>query len=333
MRKIPLFEPNYGDEEKEAILDALDTGFLNEGKYVREFEERFANYVGAKHCILVPNGALALWLAIKVSKHNLFKIPDYYGIFAADAVRMANMTVELVDVENNGCVGPQRWNDLVIPIHANGRTATVCDAEIEDCGQAPTIHTPGLVSCYSFHSTKLITCGGIGGAVCTDDKELYLRMSAIKDHGRPERAMGLPVDSTHVFLGTNLKMPDICAAFGIEQLKKLKDKYLKLANINSIYQEILGDKVQWFEQRGTWRVDCLVDNPDKIITGLAKEWIGSMRFYKPTHQQAQFKDDDHYYPNTMELYNHGIYLPSSTTLTDEDIHYICEKLLKYVTSE
>jgi len=331
---IPLFEPSWGKEETDAVTKAIQEGQLNEGKYVREFEKLFADFVKAKYCIFVPNGALALWLGIKQwtdenatawLKDMPIRVGDYYGIFAANAVRMLNKQVHIVDTANCGC-GTTDSVFLTIPIHVNGRLAKA--TQIEDSCQAITHHTKHAISCYSFHPSKQITCGGIGGAVCCDDEEQYVAMSAIKDHGRPERATGKPISEHHLLEGTNLKMSDLNAAFGIEQLKRLPERIDKFNKNYKIYKDILGNKVEWFEDAPTWRVDCKVNNPTQVIAGLANDGIHAKRFYIPLHRQEQFLDDDKKYPNCMALYEHGLYLPSSPNLTENDIQQVCASLVK-----
>lgn len=279
--------PEYGPEELEAIKRVLQDGYLNEGKYVREFEKQFADYVGARYCILVPNGALALWLALQVVPDEEITTGDYYSIFAANAIVFAGKKPIIKD-ETEG---------LKLPIHINGRITDTSNAIIEDCCQAPHHHTKGIISCYSFHSTKLITCGGMGGAVCLDNDEQYERMSAIKDHGRLERSQGKPVPDIHSYWGTNLKMPDICAAFGIEQLKKLPARIQQVRDEWKGAHTLLGDKVEWLGEP-SWRVDCLVKGDFDI----------GKRFYTPTHRQPRFQLPDDRFPKTVELVRRGRYL-------------------------
>lgn len=279
-------QPEYGPDELDAIKRVLEEGYLNEGRHVREFERRFADYVGAKYCILVPNGTLALWLALQTPSMPLrFTIPDYYSIFAANALVMAGKDVEIHD-ETDG---------LMLPVHVNGRIADTSRALIEDCCQAPFHHTKGIISCYSFHSTKLITCGGIGGAVCLDNDFHYEHLSAIKDHGRPERSQGKPVPDIHSFWGTNLKMSDINAAFGIEQLKRLPKRLEMVKQHYRYWQGQLGESVEWLGVP-SWRVDCLAEKP-----------LGTP-FYTPTHRQPIFSLSDERFPKTTDLCRRGRYL-------------------------
>lgn len=322
------FEPHWDSNETDAVYKALQQSMLNEGKYVREFEEKFAEFTHARYCVLVPNGAIALFMAIKVwlgkESQGRIAVPDYYGIFAANAIRMLGKNVAIIDLNN------RFTTDLLsqtVPVHINGRKANA--VEIEDSCQAIHHHTPGALSCHSFHPSKLITCGGIGGAICCDNLEQYLQLSALKDHGRAERAQGLPISDKHQGIGLNFKMSDINAAFGIEQLKKLPARLHRLRASYQIYQEILGDKVDWILGAPSWRVDCLVQSPDMLIQSLAKEGFTAKRFYLPVHRQPQYLEPDTGFANTMKLYSHGIYLPSLLDVTEEDIQKICGIVLTH----
>lgn len=328
---IKLFEPQWDSKERIAVLNALEDGQLNEGKYVREFEHEFAKFVDAKYCVFVPNGTIALYMAAKVWRdagavswmRSPVRVPDYYGIFAANALTMLGREVQIIDLSEK-FVTNHAYN--IIPVHVNGRYSTA--TYIEDCCQAIDFHTGGALSCYSFHPSKLMTCGGVGGAICCDEEEQYLQLSALKDHGRQERAQGKPMTDKHEKVGLNFKMSDMNAAFGLEQLKRLLLRLNQLRGTYGVYREILGDRVGWLEGKPTWRVDCLVPNPDKVIQSLASKGIEAKRFYLPLHRQPQYRDSDTLFPNTMRLYNHGIYLPCGFNLNEEDIHQICGIVLR-----
>lgn len=315
------------------MIKALDEGQLSEGKYVREFESKFAEYVHARHCLLVPNGSVALLMAVRTWLRDIntwlssarIKVSDYYSIFAANAVRMLGRHVEIIDL---GSDFKTESTAFTIPVHVNGRLSKA--TLIEDSCQSVSHHTSGALSCYSFHPSKLLTCAGIGGAVCCDDEESYHKLAALKDHGRPERVQRKPITDRHLFIGSNFKVNDVSAAFGLEQLKRLPARLDRFREIYKIYQELLGDKVGWIEGEPSWRVDCLVDEPDEIIVNLAKNGIEAKRFYRPLHMQPQFSQyvKEESYPNTMRLYQHGIYLPSNLTITDEDVQRVCDCIKK-----
>lgn len=266
--------------------------------------------------------AIKVWLDTKIESWpdgSSISMPDYYGIFAANAVRMLGRRVEIIDLNN---MFRTEKTSMTIPVHINGRLSNAID--IEDCAQAIDHHTDGALSCYSFHPSKLMTCAGIGGAICCDEIIQYHELAALKDHGRPERQMGHPITDYHSKIGSNFKMSDICAAFGIEQLKKLPDRLARLAQISKIYQDILKRECD----TPKWRIDCLVDNPDRVIAELSNIGFEAKRFYLPLHRQPQYSKPDYDYPNAMTLYDHGVYLPSDPRLTDNDVSKVCEILLR-----
>lgn len=310
---IPLYQPQADKEEERLVMAAIRSGYWNEGSLVRQFERQFAEFVGARFCLLVPNGRIALYMACKTYEVTVGYIPAYYGIFAAQAAQEAGNRWSLADVEKNGSM-----DKVGLVVHANGRIGDTFI--LEDCCQAITYHRKEAISCYSFHSTKMMTCGGIGGAVCCDKKEVYEKLCVIKDHGR------LVKGDSHPSWGSNFKMSDLNAAFGIAQLEKLPAKLEKFNRIYQVYRELLGDKVGWLEGAPQWRVDCMVDNPEKVIAELAKHGIEAKRFYLPCYRQPQFKDDPAKFPNCEYLYQHGIYLPSSPSLTDEQLQFVCERV-------
>ncbi len=342
---VPIHSPAWGEEEEGAVLLAMREGYLSEGRYVRAFEREFADYVGAKYAVLVPSGAVALYMALYVERGGFASrigVSDYYGIFAANAAIQAGykMVQPVDDMADFLRTSPTDANfHSYCSVHANGRVTThkpLKDAnrwlalgDVEDCCQAIDYHTKDMVSCYSFHPSKLMTCGGIGGAVACDQEDVYMSLMAIKDHGRPERAMGMSVSDIHSRWGSNFKVADMNAAFGLEQLKKLPQRLARLREVYSLYREILGDRVGWIEGGApSWRVDCLVDNPDAVIEALADSGFEAKRFYFPLHAQPRYASQDTKFPKTNELYNRGLYLPSSFEITDEQVKRICKIMIK-----
>lgn len=329
MRAIPLLEPVVGQEENDAVSKAIASGYFNEGNYCREFEKEFGKFVKAKYCHLVPNGRIALYMSLLLSKNSSFFVPSHYGIFAAQAVREVKGISLPIDVNSEGVIGIGGFNEIAV--HANGRKAALGGEMIEDSCQAISLHTQNAISSYSFHSSKVITCGGIGGAVCVDDKDLYEKLGAIKDHGRPDRYQGKRVSEVHLYWGSNFKMSEINAAFGLAQLKKLPERIRRFNKIYDTYKEILGNKVEWFEQRPAWRVDCKV--PDAAIAAerLKRAGVMAQQYYLPLHLQPVYFREHEGFPNSDRLFQKGLYLPSTTTLTDEDIQFVCQEVLRAVS--
>ena len=327
---IPQFIPYWDKYEKKQVNKILNADYLNEHKTVREFEKKFSEFVGAKYCITCTSGTTALYLGLKsLIENNHFKsinIPDYAGIFSAYATIQANIKPILIDVGKNGSIKDNK--KLSFTVHSNGRLGS--KSIIEDCAQAISHHTKNSISCYSFASTKHITTGGQGGAVCCDDKETFDILSRLKDLGRNDRQKLKPMSDNFEFWGLNSKFTEVQAAFGLAQLKKLPSRLKRLKKMyKTISEELKNENVTFFEEEPTWYIDMLVDKPDKFLENLKNLGIQGRRFYKPLHKQPYFRKNFHSkkdFKNSSNLYSHGIWLPSTTNLTDADIHRIIQSI-------
>ena len=327
---IPQFIPYWDQKEIDAVLKVLESDYLNEHKTVREFEKKFAEFVGAKYCITCTSGSTALFLATKAlmqkEQVNEMYVPDYAGIFIANATKQANLKIALADVSKNGSMIDDIKPRFIV--HSNGRIGNTW--MVEDCAQAISHHTTNSMSCYSFASTKHLTTSGQGGAICCDDQETFDILTRLKDHGRNDRQKLKPMSDYFEFWGTNSKFTEIQAAFGLAQLEKLPKRLQRLKEMyNIIHDEI--SMLNWIEflpERPTWYLDILVPEPQKMLEHLKKFNIQARRFYTPLHEQPLYKTEGKF-ENTDNLYAHGIWLPSTTNLTDEEVLLITDTIKKF----
>ncbi|MCH7966474.1 MAG: DegT/DnrJ/EryC1/StrS family aminotransferase [Thaumarchaeota archaeon] len=321
---IPQMVPYWDNKEKEAMQDVLNGDFINEHKRVREFEKLFAKYVCSKYCVLVTSGSVALYMALlvhKIESIDKMKIPSYQGIFVAHALKQVNKIPVIIDTDENGLL-PYAEPDS-IQVFSNGRLGS--SGIIEDTSQATFYHTKDRISCYSFAPTKHLTMGQ-GGAICCDDYSIFEELTRIKDHGRTDRLhLKTPKDEFDSW-GTNFKVTEFQASFGLEQLKKLPKRYERLHEIYKIYQDELNSKVKFLEQEPKWFIDIYVENPQELIDHLKKHDIIAKRVHKPIHLQPEFSEQQSL-PNSEYIYNHGVFLPSTTNLTDNQVVDICRAIL------
>ncbi|MEM4274773.1 MAG: DegT/DnrJ/EryC1/StrS family aminotransferase [Candidatus Nitrosocaldaceae archaeon] len=328
---ILQFVPYWDDEERRAVNEVLMSNYLNEHKRVREFEERFAEFVGAKYCVACTSGTMALWLALETVKlmHKIdnINIPTLHGIFAYNAATLAGLNIDIIDVDDiySATKNPK------LPIHINGRYKEYEDTRniyVEDCCQAINYHTKYMLSCYSFASTKHLTTFGQGGAVCCDKKDEYEILIKLKDHGRADRAYLKPVSDDFGEFGINLKMTEVQAAFGLIQLKKLPNRLKRLEYMYRLYKDLLDKSILMLDDIPMWYVDIYLPTRkvrDYIHEELKKYEISTRIYNKPLHKQSIIKKS--YSCPMGEWYaEHGLFLPSTTNLTDEEIHYICKSI-------
>ena len=327
---IPQFIPYWDQNEIDAVHKVLESDYLNEYKTVREFEKKFAEFVGAKYCVTCTSGSTALYLATKAlmqkEKLNEIYIPDYAGIFVANATTQANLKINLADVGQNGSMIDDIEPRFVV--HSNGRMGNTW--MVEDCAQTISHHTKNCMSCYSFASTKHLTTSGQGGAICCDDEETFDILTRLKDHGRNDRQKLKPMSDYFEFWGTNSKFTEIQAAFGLAQLEKLPKRLQRLKEMYKIIHDEITNLnwVEFLAEQPTWYLDILVPDPQKILEHLKKFNIQARRFYTLLHEQPLYKTGGKF-ENTDNLFAHGIWLPSTTNLTDEEVLFVADTIKKF----
>ena len=130
------------------------------------------------------------------------------------------------------------------------------------------------------------------------------------------------------FWGINSKFTEIQAAFGLAQLKKLPQRLRRLKKMYKIIQEELNnvDEITFFQDEPKWYIDILVKNPGILIQKLRTHGIQARRFYRPLHQQPLYKNKKTNFKNSNYLYEHGLWLPSTTNISDEELLYIITKI-------
>jgi len=326
-------------------------GWLTEYKKTAEFERMIAEYVGSKYCCVVSNGtaalALSLW-ACGIGPGDEVLVPNFTHIATANAVRMVGATPVLVDIEAETLCMDYSCPDekvtekakALILVSLNGRAPDmnkvriVCDVWdlvfIEDACQSlgsfqngKHLGTFGDIGVFSFSSPKIITTGQ-GGALVTDNEELYDKIRKLKDWGREIAGI-----DRHDTMGYNFKFTDLQAVIGIEQMKKLNQRVHRKKQIYGWYEEQLRDLVEFIPtsmETAPWFVDIYLDNPSALQEFLKENGVGSRRTYAPIDEQKIYPNG--YYPVSKRYCHRGLWLPSSSLLTDAQIIGICDLIKK-----
>ena len=335
-KEVPIqqYTTPWGQDEVDQLSDVLEGNTLVEGSKTREFEKKFAEYVGAKYCVLMPNATLALYASLIIIKPKLkspnIRIPNFGNVEIFDACIMAGLTPVLADVTETGVL-ELRDQEAGIANHFNGRQAK--PTLIEACFDAINHHTKDLISVYDFNYHRLVTLGGKGGAVCTDSIDEYNVLLKIKDHGRSD------TNSQDFNLwGIDLQVTEIQAAFGLAQLEALPKK---LETITDMYEKIKSAFVNsktivFLRESPSMYIDIYTKEPLKLGQFLTENGIIANRLPKPLHLQDICKlspriDTKFVFSNT--LYNAGLFLPSSPIMEDAQVDKIITVLKKFVKIE
>jgi dTDP-4-amino-4,6-dideoxygalactose transaminase len=263
--------PSFSKQEIDAVIAVLSSNQVNywTGWQCRDFELEFAQYSNTRYAISLGNGTLALDLALKAldikpgdevivtSRTFIASVSSIINIGAipifAD-VDLDSQNMSLKSIRNKVtkktrailCVHLAGW-----PCEMDGMIDIANEFDlyvIEDCAQAhgakykgKSVGSIGHIGCWSFCQDKIMTTGGEGGMVTTNDEFLWREMWAYKDHGKSyeavyEREYPKGFQWLHESFGTNYRMTEIQAAIGRIQITKMPDWHAKrINNANKIW--------------------------------------------------------------------------------------------------
>ena len=264
VREKPLEAwPRFTEEEKRLVLEVLESGRLSSlvGSKVREFERRFAGYIGVKYAVATMNGTTALHAAVAalgIGPGDEVITTAFSFVASATAILHHNAVPVFADIDLETLnIDPrsveERITDrtrAILVVHLAGHPAEMDEIMriarehglyvIEDCAQAIGSEYKGVkvggigdVAAFSFYQTKNITTGE-GGMVTTNSREVYERARLAIHHGEVARYL-------HEVLGWNYRMTEMQAALGIGQLMRVEELNRRRAEIAKIYTEEFED--------------------------------------------------------------------------------------------
>lgn len=356
-------QPNFGKEEADACYDYMKSGgWVTEFKKTQELEKMICEYTGAKHCHMVNNGTISLslaLLAVGVDVGNKVIVPNMTMIASPNSIGLIGARVKFVDVDKDtmcmdidaveNVLRKDKTVKAVMHVSLNTRCndiirlKEICNkynvALIEDSAQSlgsfyegKHLGTFGDIGSFSFSSPKIISTGQ-GGCLVTDSDELSNKIYKLKNFGRASGGIDL-----HDCFGINCKFTDLQAVVGIEQMKKLPWRVTRMKEIWHLYYNRLHD-VSGIEMVASkrdswipWFIDIYVDNPKKLLQFLKTQNVGSRLVYPKITSQPMYATEEYTqveYPNTEYWSTRGLWLPSSTVLTDKNINDICDIIIKY----
>lgn len=254
VRVIPIARPSVGEEERQALLEVLESGVYAQGPKVAAFEKAFGGYLGRRHAVMVSSGTAALHLAqlaAGIGKGDQVVMPPLTFFACLATTVHCGATPRFADVDpEQYTIDPEKVRKAVtkrtgaiMPVHLYGQTAEMAPildlakerdvVVIEDACQAHGAEYHGRkagrlgdAACFSFYPTKNMTTGE-GGAVVTDDRELAAKVRMLRDQGQVAKY-------DHAAFGYNLRMTEFAAALGLVQLRKL-DAFVRARRENAAF--------------------------------------------------------------------------------------------------
>lgn len=317
---IRVFQPQITVHDRCAVQAVLESGMIGPGAACREFETLLADYTGVKHVVLCNSGSTALLLALMAMRsprdrtETIVFCPDYGMHAGSEAALLLRYPVELYDVDESPWLHPNR---IVLRINQNGLPGSGCD--IEDACQSmgvPGCFHSGSVATLSFSPQKLVTTGQ-GGAVLTDDDFLAERIRGLVDHGGNWRQTRI-----HDQIGGNFRMPDLLAAMGVSQMRRIDEIVATRERIHAQYRELLP------AVECGWCVIHRSDDARSLIHYLRDHHIEALQPYRPVHHHPPFACTGHF-PNAERCARELVYLPGHNGLTESNIATICRRVQEF----
>jgi dTDP-4-amino-4,6-dideoxygalactose transaminase len=268
---IPLFDLQLEPADIEAVADTLRSGWLTMGPRIQEFEQAFAEHLGAGNAIAVSSCTAALhlaYLAAGVGPGDEVIVPSFTFVATANAALYCGARPVFADILglSNPNIDPADVERLITPrtravtaVHFGGYAAPVdtlvelCRerglALIEDAAHSPSadlngrkLGTFGLAGCFSFFSNKVLSVGE-GGLLATDDDDVAARVRSLRSHAMTsvtwDRHRGHADSYDVVDLGFNYRLDEPRAALALARLPRLEADVERRRELTLAYRERL----------------------------------------------------------------------------------------------
>jgi len=361
-RFIVFGSPLIGDREVEEVVASIKSGWLGTGPKVAQFEQDMKTYPNAKYAVAVNSCTAALHLSILAAGikpgDEVITTPLTFCA-TVNAIIHSGGTPVLADVDPSTMnIDPKQVKEkitprtkAIVPVHFAGYP---CDMDelcaiaaqndlkiIEDCAHAieteykgRKVGTFGDFGCLSFYVTKNVVTGE-GGMVVTDNEEHAARLKVLALHGISEER-----HFWHQYVGFNYRMTNVQAAIGLAQVE--------------IFDELVGARIRHAQQYNAqlghvpglrlppeppglpnvyWMYGLVVEDGfgmtrDELRNALAARGVETRTFFVPMHCQPIYfrKYQGQRYPVAEDLCRRGLYLPSSSSLSEQQIDYVGQQI-------
>tara|TARA_B100001093_G_C26793317_1_gene999971 strand:+ start:445 stop:1611 length:1167 start_codon:yes stop_codon:yes gene_type:complete len=371
--------PSFTQEEADSVQDVLLSNKVNywTGDECKKFEREFASWSESEYAVALGNGTLALDVALNalnIAEGDEVIVTPRTFIASISSIVNAGAVPVFADVDLSSqnitpdsirsvitdktkaivCVHLAGWPCDMDEIMAIANEHDLC--VIEDCAQAhgakykgKPVGSIGDIGCWSFCQDKIMTTGGEGGMVTTNDESLWRKMWAYKDHGKSyeavyEREHVQGFRWLHESFGTNWRMTEMQAAIGRIQLKRMPDWHRKrLSNANSIWSAasqckglrvpIIPDHIEHAAYKCYVFVKGGAELRDKIMKEINEEGVpcysGSCSevYLEKAFDNTGFRPKERL-PVAKKLGETSLMFLVHPTLTREEIHKTCDVLIE-----
>ena len=363
-RVIAVSQPDLSDLERRYLIEAFDSSWISsKGRFVAEFEARFAAFTGTSHAISCANGTCALhlaMLALDIGPGDQVIVPEMTYVSTANAVRYVGAEPVFADCD------PDTWNvdpasvrrllgdrtKAIVAVHLLGVPADLTSLRqianegkcrlIEDAAETPgalwdgnRIGSVGDISTFSFYGNKMITTGE-GGMVCTKDDGLAARVRRLRGQGADPRR--------HYWfdeIGYNYRMTNLACAIGLAQLERFEQTAARRGEVRSWYEAASSELGAFVS---------LQRCPDEatpawwIVGAVLKDVVNADRESVRQHMEQAGIETRPFFPalSSLPIYEgcrtddgcrvarclgeRGIMLPTHTKLSRDEVDYVVDAM-------
>jgi len=333
------------------------------GKYISDFERKWADYCGRKHGISVCNGTIALELAVEIldfPQGAEIILPDFTIISCAQAITKAGCVPVVVDCDpDTWCMDVSRIEAAItpktraiMPVHIYGHAVDMDPLMnlakkynlkvIEDAAEVHGAEYKGKkcggfgdISCFSFFANKIITTGE-GGMILTDSDELAEKLQSYRNLCFQSKQRFL-----HEEIGHNFRFTNIQAALGLAQLERIEKFVERKREMAQMYNKGLASlpvqlpvEKSW-AKNVYWMYGLVIDEKTgitakELAVRLKEKEIETRPFFLGMHEQPVFRKAGLFegasFPITERISRYGLYLPSGQAITDDQINNVVAAL-------
>lgn len=363
---IELAGPVLGPEEKQAVLDVLESGWLTMGEKVRAFERAFAAMHGAEDALGVNSCTSALHLALLalgISGQDEAIVPTVTFVATVNTVLYTGARPVMADISDAAApvLLPENAAPLVTPrtravvvVHYGGYEADMaawrafCDSRglylVVDAAHATGAAFAARdadAACFSFFPNKNMTTAE-GGMLLARDPEVLARARALRSHGMTsltlERHKGHAYSYDVTMLGHNYRLDEMRAALGLAQLSRLPAMNARRAELSALYRELLEHQLPQVEMtfQAAWPTAAhlvtvlLPEDADRLMVmkGLRERQVQSSIHYPPVHLFTCHREllGDVRLPVSEEYCRRTLTLPLHPGLSEDDVAYVVDSL-------
>jgi dTDP-4-amino-4,6-dideoxygalactose transaminase len=364
---LPMSCSELDDSDVQSVLAVLRSGRLALGPKAVEFERGIANYVGAKHAVAVSSGTTALHIiarALELGPGDEVLVPSFTFAASVNAVLYEGCVPVFVDIDpetlnidpadmerkitsrTRGVLvvdvfgHPAEWDEILRI--AGKHNLKVIDDSCEALGseyKGTKIGQFGDAAAFSFYPNKQMTLGE-GGVVVSNSDRIAILARSLRNQGRGEMGSWLE----HERLGYNYRLPEMSAALGVSQLKRIGTFLAKREHVAQMYAQRL-QPLDWVRPpivrshvRMSWclYVVTLAEglNRDPIMQAMDAQGIPTRGYFSPVHLQPYIREKwgckEGDLPVTESMVQRTLALPFHNNLTEEQVELVVTELTEAV---